>query len=91
MQTLAPNIDFMTSYDEWLRIQQGYQPSQAAVIDPVRRYPRTGRDIGQWVHMDLLYQAERSQNAGERIRNDSVRDHAEAVLLEGAGCLHEIH
>ena len=57
MQTLAPNIDFMTSYDEWLRIQQGYQPSQAAVVDPVRRYPRTGRDIGQWVHMDLLYQA----------------------------------
>jgi hypothetical protein len=48
--------DFLTSYDDWLAAQNGL------VIGPhppdtVARYIRSLRDLGEWVHVDALYQA----------------------------------
>src|SRR5687768_6094488 len=45
----------MTDFDTWLAVQRGIsQPPD--VFDPVPRYMRNGRDIGQWVHIDVLFQ-----------------------------------
>ncbi len=48
--------DYMTTYTDWLNIQNGLNPPTGNIIDPVRRYMRMGRDIGQWVHIDVLFQ-----------------------------------
>ena len=54
--TAMPGIDYMTDFNTWLAVQRGFnQP--ADVLDPTRRYIRDGRDIGQWVHIDVLFQA----------------------------------
>lgn len=54
--TTAPGIDYMTDFNTWLAVQRGInQPPD--VFDPVPRYMRNGRDIGQWVHIDVLFQA----------------------------------
>ena len=51
-----PGIDYMTDFNTWLAVQRGAsQP--ADVFDPNARYMRDGRDIGQWVHIDVLFQA----------------------------------
>ena len=57
MRALLPGIDYVTQYDEWLSIQNGSKPAKTLQFDPTRRYIRNGRDIGQWVHIDVLYQA----------------------------------
>src|SRR5258706_7676963 len=57
MRTYLPGIDFLTQYDDWLAIQNGTSPSRGAQFDATRRYIRNGRDISQWVHIDVLYQA----------------------------------
>jgi hypothetical protein len=57
MRTPMPGIDFLTSFSDWLSIQNGVQPTQALQFDKTRRYIRNGRDLGQWVHIDVLYQA----------------------------------
>jgi len=57
MRAYPPGIDFLTQYDDWLAIQNGSSPSRGAQFDPTRRYIRNGRDIAQWVHIDVLYQA----------------------------------
>jgi hypothetical protein len=57
MRTPLPALDFVTDYAEWLNLQRGCQPSVRPQHDPVWRYPRTGRDLAGWVHMDLIYQA----------------------------------
>src|SRR5262249_36868223 len=49
-------IDYMTSYSEWLAIQNGVSAG-ANQFDPIPRYIRNGRDLGQWVHVDVLFQA----------------------------------
>lgn len=48
--------DYMTTFAEWLSIQNGAAPATGDVFDPVRRYMRMGRDIAQWVHIDVLFQ-----------------------------------
>ena len=54
--TTVPGLDYMTDFDTWLAVQRGVaQPSNT--FDPVPRYMRNGRDIGQWVHIDVLFQA----------------------------------
>ena len=54
--TAVPGIDYMTDFATWLAVQRGIaQP--ANTFDPVPRYMRNGRDIGQWVHIDVLFQA----------------------------------
>ena len=54
--TTVPGVNYMTDFDTWLAVQRGVnQPPD--VFDPILRYMRNGRDIGQWVHIDVLFQA----------------------------------
>ncbi len=58
MRTLLPDTDHLTDYDNWLATQNGHiVESNANDFDPVRRYIRNGRDLSQWVHVDVLHQA----------------------------------
>jgi len=54
--TTQPGSDSMTHFDEWLAIQRG-QAAGPDAFDPTPRYLRSMRDMGQWVHVDALYQA----------------------------------
>ncbi len=54
--TAMPGINFMTDFATWLSIQNGVPPASGQIFDPVHRYMRNGRDIGQWVHIDVLFQ-----------------------------------
>ncbi len=54
--TTVPNVDYMTDFASWLAIQNGAAPVSGNVFDPTLRYMRNGRDIGQWVHIDVLFQ-----------------------------------
>jgi hypothetical protein len=56
IKTTAPGIDYLTDFNTWLAVQRGFnQP--ADTFDGTPRYMRNGRDIGQWVHIDVLFQA----------------------------------
>ncbi len=56
IRTTTPGIDYMTDFNTWLAVQRGFsQPADS--FDPVHRYMRNGRDLGQWVHIDVLFQA----------------------------------
>lgn len=57
MRTVVPGDEFMSSFPEWLQIQNGWKPVTAQTFDATRRHIRTGRDLAQWVHVDVLYQA----------------------------------
>ena len=57
IRSCRPRRDFMTTQTEWLAIQNGFQPTRALEYRRVRRYITTGRDIGEWVHIDVLFQA----------------------------------
>jgi len=57
IQTAAPGIDYLTSVTDWLAVQDGVQPPAGNALDPTLRYIRNGRDLGQWVHVDVLFQA----------------------------------
>jgi hypothetical protein len=48
--------DYMTTWADWLSIQNGAAPATGDILDPTRRYMRMGRDIAQWVHVDVLFQ-----------------------------------
>ena len=48
--------DYLTTFADYLSIQRGFNPASGDVFDPLRRYMRMGRDIGQWVHIDVLFQ-----------------------------------
>ncbi len=55
IKTTVPNVDYMTTYDKWLEVQRGTkQPPNT--FDPVTRFIRNGRDISQYVHIDVLFQ-----------------------------------
>ena len=56
MYTTAAGVDYMTDFGKWLAVQRGLK-QPADVHDPQVRYMRNGRDLGQWVHVDQLYQA----------------------------------
>jgi hypothetical protein len=53
--TAMPGIDYMTDFGTWLAVQNGVAQGPN-VFDPTPRYMRNGRDIGQWVHIDVLFQ-----------------------------------
>ena len=57
MRTHMPGDDHMTSWADWLAIQNGIPPETQSTFDPVARYIRCGRDLAQWVHIDVLFQA----------------------------------
>lgn len=54
--TVKRGINYMTNEGDWLTVQKGCMPSQTDQIDR-RVFIRNGRDIGQYVHIDVLYQA----------------------------------
>ncbi|HXG91138.1 MAG TPA: vanadium-dependent haloperoxidase [Blastocatellia bacterium] len=56
MRTAHAGVDYLTNYDEWLAIQNGAAGAQLQ-FDATPRYIRNGRDLGQWVHIDVLFQA----------------------------------
>lgn len=55
MLTVAPGKDYGTTFHDWLEIQRGNVPETQA--STTRRYILTGRDLAQWVHVDVLFQA----------------------------------
>ena len=56
MRTLLPRTDQVTTFADWLAVQNGFVPGKER-FDPLRRYIRNGRDLAQWVHIDVLFQA----------------------------------
>jgi membrane-associated phospholipid phosphatase len=56
IKTNAPDEDFGTSFSEWLDIQNGFQPIQT-LTSGGSFFCRNGRDLGQYVHVDVLFQA----------------------------------
>ncbi len=56
MNTVPAGVDYLTSFSDWLAMQNGAAPPSYA-LDPTPRYIRNLRDIGEWVHVDALYQA----------------------------------
>jgi len=54
--TLLPGQDFLTGYSDWLASQNGFE-DYSYPLDGTPRYIRNLRDLGQWVHVDALYQA----------------------------------
>ena len=55
-RTPQAGTSFMTSFDEWLRIQQGDAPARAAQFETELRYLSCGRDLAEYAHYDVLYQ-----------------------------------
>ena len=56
IQTQLPGSDHLTRYSDWLDTQNGFG-SVFSRPDPVRRHVRNGRDLAEWVHIDVLFQA----------------------------------
>jgi hypothetical protein len=57
MTTYLPGIDYMTTFSDWLTVQNGFLTGDKNSIDPVLRYRRNGRDLAAYTHVDVLYQA----------------------------------
>jgi hypothetical protein len=57
MVSYLPNIDYMTSFGDWLTVQNGNFTGLHNQIDPVLRYRRLGRDLAAFTHVDVLFQA----------------------------------
>jgi membrane-associated phospholipid phosphatase len=55
--TTAAGDDHMTSYGEWLNIQNGLFPTTKNVLDPTPHYIRNNRDLASYVHKDFTYQS----------------------------------
>ena len=56
-RTFVPNVNFVTSFTEWLAIQNGADPSSASTYDNTRRHIRNLRDLAAYVQVDAVYQA----------------------------------
>jgi hypothetical protein len=56
MRTRVPGVEFGTSFDDWLALQNGNVPGVDQYA-PKRRYILTGRDLAEWAHIDVLFQA----------------------------------
>ena len=58
VRNYAANTDYMTNFNDWLNIQNGCVPSLGIPLDNLGlTYLRDGRGIGQYVRLDVLYQA----------------------------------
>ncbi|MGA1369235.1 MAG: vanadium-dependent haloperoxidase [Blastocatellia bacterium] len=57
IRTVLPGDDYLTGFGDWLtaQVNTGQRPLPNR-YDPVRRYIRNGRDLGEWVHLDLIFQ-----------------------------------
>jgi hypothetical protein len=57
MISYLPNIDYMTTFSDWLTVQNGNITGLQDQIDPQLRYRRDGRDLAAFTHIDVLFQA----------------------------------
>jgi hypothetical protein len=48
-----PGLDFVTTFPDWLQIQNGCAPTQSSLTAPPLRFIVDGRDYAQWVHLDV--------------------------------------
>jgi hypothetical protein len=55
-QTVVADLDYLTAVEPWRAIQNGAAAGPDR-FDSQRRYIRNGRDLGQYVHVDALYEA----------------------------------
>ncbi|WP_064092068.1 vanadium-dependent haloperoxidase [Rossellomorea aquimaris] len=51
-RTTKAKEDYLTDYDDWLAVQNGFIPP-GPNYDPTLRYIRNGRDMAEFVHNDL--------------------------------------
>jgi hypothetical protein len=56
IRTVVPDDDYLVSYNDWLEVQRGAERGSNR-FDPVPRYIRNNRDMAEWVHVDVLFQA----------------------------------
>ncbi len=56
-RTIHRGVEFMTGFDEYLRVANGQWPAGIANHYADDLYLRTGRDLGEYVHWDFSYQA----------------------------------
>jgi hypothetical protein len=54
--TLPAGTEYLTRYEDWLASQNGFE-DYSYPLDSTARFIRNLRDLGQWVHVDALYQA----------------------------------
>ena len=80
-QTLSQRIntrvagdDRVFTFDEWLRIQNGQQPSKSETLDPTPRYIRNGRDLAEFVHHDFPLQSSLNAALILSTQHDNDRD-----------------
>jgi hypothetical protein len=57
VRTLVPGTDYLTDFASWLQIQNGFQPAGGDQYADGVSYIRNGRDLANWVHRDVLFQA----------------------------------
>lgn len=56
-KTVVGARNYLTDYHEWLAVQDGTTHLPPDLFDPTPRYLRNMRDLGQYVHVDALYEA----------------------------------
>jgi hypothetical protein len=58
-QTVLPRSDYLTDFGRWLAVQNGFGNVLAGTgdFDSKPRHLRNMRDLGQYVHVDALYEA----------------------------------
>jgi membrane-associated phospholipid phosphatase len=56
MRTVVKGLDYVLDHATWVQVQNG-KPQGNSELDSEARYIRNGRDLGQWVHVDALYEA----------------------------------
>ncbi|MDQ3010782.1 MAG: vanadium-dependent haloperoxidase [Acidobacteriota bacterium] len=58
MRVPIPGDDYLTNYSDWLFTQSARgHAGLPSNYDQTLRYIRNGRDLAEWVHIDLLFQA----------------------------------
>ncbi|GAB2963852.1 vanadium-dependent haloperoxidase [Streptomyces pseudoechinosporeus] len=55
--TLVRPVDHLTTWDDWLEVQNGFEPEPDERDFTTRRYIQTPRDLAHYVHFDALYEA----------------------------------
>jgi hypothetical protein len=55
IRTAVAGDDYLTSYEEWLRVENG-GITGVNRFDPDERFLRNGRDLAEYVHRDLSFQ-----------------------------------
>lgn len=60
IEARAPRVNYMTGFQDWLDVQNGCVPVSLLIPPDTQtplRFIRNGRDISQYVRLDVLYQA----------------------------------